>query len=216
MSRARVYCGGRTRANAARGMRRVAHAVATRRPAGYLTGMALDDVARTWGSTAAERTLPYPCDPHLPDADDSWFRAIDVAAPPAVVFRWLCQLRAAPYSYDWIDNRGRTSPRTLTPGLDALAIGQRVMGVFDLVAFERDRHVTIVLRHGTGLLGSFAVTYLVVPRDPAESRIVVKLLVRHPRTHAAVVRVLGPWLDLIMMRKQLLTLKALAEATPSA
>ena len=72
-------------------------------------------VAWTWGTTAAERTRPFPCDRWLPGADDALFRAVDVDAPARVVFRWLCQLRVAPYSYDWIDNFGRTSPRRLTP-----------------------------------------------------------------------------------------------------
>jgi hypothetical protein len=177
---------------------------------------AMDDVGRTlgetWGSTPAERAMSFPCDAHLPDADVAWYRAVDVAAPPAVTFRWLCQLRVAPYSYDWIDNWGRTSPRTLTPGLDALAIGERFMSIFELVAFERDRHVTLALRGAEALFGNFVVTYLVVPQT-AGSRLVVKLLVRYPATHAAIVRVLGPWLDLIMMRRQLLNLKTLAEAT---
>lgn len=188
--------------------------VATARHACYVAREMPDDgIARTWGSTPAERALAFPCDRHLPEADAAWFRAVDVEAPVATVFRWLCQLRAAPYSYDWIDNFGRTSPRTLTPGLDALAVGQRVMSIFDLVEFERDRHLTLRMRRATGLFGEFAVTYLVVPRGAGSSRIVVKLLVRYPTTHAAVVRVLGPWLDLFMMRKQLVTLKALAEGS---
>src|ERR1700704_4777390 len=87
-----------------------------------------------WGSTAEERASTWPCDAMLPDANLVLYRSVDVAARAAVAFKWLCQLRVAPYSYDWLDNRGRRSPRTLTPGLDDLAIGQRFM-IFDLVGF---------------------------------------------------------------------------------
>jgi len=167
-------------------------------------------VAWTWGTTAAERARSFPCDRWLPGADDALFRAVDVDAPAAVVFRWLCQLRAAPYSYDWIDNFGRQSPRTLTPGLDALAVGQRVMSFFEIVDFERNSHVTAVTR--SALFGDIAATYVVLPRDEATCRLVVKVLVHHPLPPLGwITRALLPWGDLVMMRKQLLTLKSLAE-----
>jgi hypothetical protein len=162
-------------------------------------------IAHSWGSTAEERALHFPCDDFIPNAEGIYFRAIDVTAPEALVFRWLCQLRCAPYSYDWIDNAGRRSPCDLMPGLEHLEIGQRVMRIFRLVAFEYDRHITIVMDtpQANRLFGEIAVTYAVRP-----GRLVVKLRVRHSR---GVMRWLLPWGDLIMMRKQLLTLKALAE-----
>ena len=174
-------------------------------------------VAHTWGSTPAERALLFPCDRHLDAPTHALFRAVDVAAPPAVVFRWLCQLRVAPYSYDWIDNRGQTSPRTLTPGLERLAVGQTVMTIFTLAEFETDRHLTLVLRHGRAAFGDIAVTYLVVPRAAGGTRLVVKLLVRYPWGPVGWVgRWVLPWGDLVMMQKQLVTLKALAEAGSTA
>jgi len=167
---------------------------------------------RIWGATAAECAAPFPCDRHLPDPDACLFRAVDVDAPAAVVFHWLCQLRVAPYSYDWIDNGGRRSPPTLTPGLDQLAIGQQVMTTFELVEFERDRHLTIVLRRMRTVFGEFAVTYAVHPVDDRRCRLVVKLAWRYPRRWPRLAAATGPWLDLVMMRRQLLNLKALAEA----
>jgi hypothetical protein len=165
---------------------------------------------RVWGTTPEERRRPFPCDAILPDHDERYFRGVDVAAPPGVAFRWLCQLRVAPYSYDWIDNLGRRSPRALTPGLDDLATGQRFMGVFDLVAFERDRHLTLRLRR-PGLFPPLAVSYVVAPAA-AGCRLLVKLVLRlRPGRRDRVVRRLAPWLDWIMMRRQLLNLKQLAE-----
>lgn len=174
--------------------------------------------AYTWGTEDAERRLPFPCDRYVDRADAAYFRGITVDATPRVVFRWLCQLRVAPYSYDWIDNGGRRSPPTLTPGLEDLAVGQSVMRIFTLVEFAKDRHLTLRIKHATGafsLLGDLAVTYLIVPDDPAGCRLLVKLVVRYaPGWKGALMRWGLPWGDLIMMRRQLLNLKALAEGSP--
>ena len=156
--------------------------------------------------------MPLPCDRHVSIPDAVYHRAIDVEAPPAVVFRWLCQLRAAPYSYDLIDNLGRRSPRTLTPGLEELEEGQRVMTIFELVEFERDRHLTLRLRHPRALR-ELAVSYVVLARDEARSRLLVRLAVgyRGGRLGAATVGTALPLGDLVMMRKQLRNLKRLSE-----
>jgi hypothetical protein len=129
-----------------------------------------------------------------------------------VLFRWLCQLRVAPYSYDLIDNLGRRSPRTLTPGLEDLRIGQRIMTVFRLAAFERDRHLTVVLPTGGPFFEHLAITYLIAPVAEQRCRLVVKIAARYPRGPiGAAVRALLPAGDLIMMRKQLRTFRELAE-----
>jgi hypothetical protein len=172
--------------------------------------------AYTWGSTADERARPFPCDGLVSEPSEPLFRAVDVEAPAGLLFRWLCQMRVAPYSYDWLDNLGRQSPRRLTPGLERLAVGQRLMTFFELVAFEPDRHLTVVAR-GPGLkaMGAeVAVSYVVVPRRESRARLVVKLVVRYPRGPLGLaMQALLPWGDLVMMRKQLLTLKQLAEAS---
>ena len=172
--------------------------------------MCLGRRVREWNSTAEERAAAWPCDELLPDPDLVVFRAVDVAASPEMVFRWLCQLRVAPYSYDWIDNLGRRSPRQLTPGLDQLEVGQRVATIFELVAFEPNVNVT--LRSCRSLFGDVAGTYRVVPDRRGGSRLAVKLLVRHRRDPLGRVWALVlPAGDLVMMHKQLRTLARLAE-----
>jgi hypothetical protein len=140
---------------------------------------------------------------------------VTVDAPAPRIFRWLCQLRVAPYSYDWIDNLGRLSPRQLTPGLENLAIGQDVMSIFALVDYERDRHLTIRTKARTGverMFGDVCGSYLVVPHGTSDCRLLVKLLVCYPPgLTGMLMRRLLPWGDLFMMRRQLLNLKALAE-----
>src|SRR5436305_1157880 len=101
---------------------------------------------KDWGTTEAERAEAFPCDQQLPEITKAWYRGVDVDAPPPVVFRWLCQLRQAPYSYDILDNFGRRSPRTLTPGLEQLERGQKFMMFYTLEDFEPDRSITIVFR----------------------------------------------------------------------
>jgi hypothetical protein len=168
-----------------------------------------------WGSTAAERQQPFPCDRLVARPDDAMFRALDVRATAPTLFRWLCQLRVAPYSYDRLDNGGRQSPRTLTPGLDELEVGQRVMSIFRLVEFEPGRSIT-VLSEGT-MFGRVACSYEVRELTAERSRLLVKLLVSHQRSgigRLPPLRALLPPGDLVMMRRQLLNLKQLAESGP--
>jgi hypothetical protein len=171
-------------------------------------------VAYVWGSTPAERSLSYPCDKYLPDADEAYFRAVDVNAPPSILFRWLCQMKVAPYSYDWLDNGGRRSPRHLIPGLEELRPGQRMVGIFKLVEFEENCHLTLVMDSpkAIALYGMIAGSYFISTEGAEGCRLVGKLLIRYPRHGAGrFMRWLLPWGDFVMMRKQFLTLKGLAE-----
>jgi hypothetical protein len=114
-------------------------------------------IAYTWGSTAEERQMVFPCDRYIENSDEVYFRAINVKAPAFILWRWLCQLRVASYSYDFLDRLERIffegqeripsseSPDKLIPGLEILAPDQRFMGVFKLVEFETNRHLTMIM-----------------------------------------------------------------------
>jgi hypothetical protein len=156
-------------------------------------------VILNWGATAQERSTTLPCDVLTPAAALCADRAVSIDAPVSTVFGWLCQLRVAPYSYDLIDNFGRHSPRTRNPELTQLRTGQRFMQIFTLCSFAEDEHVTLKT-------GKVAVTYAV--RDCAGgTRLHVRVRFDGPR--------LIGWAmaagDVVMMRKQLLTLRDLAE-----
>lgn len=169
----------------------------------------------TWGTTPAERALSFPCDRYLPDADGVYFRAVGVRAPASQLFRWLCQLRVAPYSYDWIDYPGRHSPRKLIAGLENLKQGQHCL-IFQLVDFEKDRHLTglVISPQVKSLYGEIAGSYSIVAQTDQSCRLIVKLRIIYPKNAwGALLRLVLPVGDLIMMRKQLLNLKYLAETS---
>ena len=181
----------------------------------------MSSISETWGTEPEERGLAFPCDDLIRQPDDALYRGVTVNARQATVFRWLCQMRAAPYSYDWLDNGGRQSPRELTAGLENLAIGQDVMRIFKLTGFEKDRHLTLRLKaksSASETFGDIAVSYFLVPighdRSMPSCRLLVKLIVKHPPgLYGRIMRAVLPWGDLIMMRRQLLNLKRLAEQT---
>jgi hypothetical protein len=174
-------------------------------------------VPTVWGVDAADMAATYPCDEVVRDPAEVWFRGIRVRAPRPTVFRWLCQLKVAPYSYDLLDNWGRRSPRTLTPGVERLTIGQRFMTIFELVDFSPDEQLTLRMAapKALALFGPLTLTYAVRDGDSAGTRLGVKLnvgvrgegLLRRARRRALA------WGDLFMMHRQLTTLRGLAEST---
>ena len=168
-------------------------------------------IVTSWGITAAERAAAAVRRAGARRGRWCWTGPWTCAAPAAVTFRWLCQLRAAPYSYDLIDNGGRRAR-----GADARAgpARGRAADVPDLHArLVRARVVTHPATDiGAGPAGvrRRGDTYAVRPTGPATSRILARVRTRRARPGPA--RALG-WGDLIMIRKQLRTFAALAAAT---
>ncbi|CAN5310926.1 hypothetical protein BH09ACT12_BH09ACT12_18840 [soil metagenome] len=161
-----------------------------------------------WGATPAEVVRDYPADSLIEGPAIAMTRAVSVRASVETTWRWVCQLSVAPYSYDWVDNLGRRSPRTLTPEAADLEVGQKMVMVYTLTSLE-------VPHQWTGIAQRWmAATYAVEadPADPDGCRLVCRMVAAAPgpltrmRAHALA------WGDVVMLRKQLLTLKALAES----
>jgi hypothetical protein len=159
------------------------------------------------------------CDTVVPEANACRMRTVEIAAPPKLVFRWLCQLRVAAYSFDWADSARRRSPRELLPGLDQLELGQTVMGVYELTHFIPGRELTVRLdprlMADQGLARWYAptaTTYRVSALGASSTRLVAKSATAFPGgMRWRLARIPARWADRLILKRQLRTLKRLAE-----
>jgi hypothetical protein len=158
-----------------------------------------------WGVTDAEVTRRFPCDDVVPEPAGSLWRGVTVQAPPESVWPWLRQLRVAPYAYDWVDNGGRRSPRTLLdladprPGDRFSTLAGR-LAVGRVVSTETGQHLT------ASVMGA-VMSYVLSPEGEA-TRLLLKIVLPQRRWYGRALA-LGDW---PMARRQLLNLKQLAES----
>lgn len=161
-------------------------------------------LADRWGVTDAETRLVYGCDATVLAPTLQAWRGVSVAATPEVVWSWVRQLRLAPYSYDWVDNLGRRSPRVRSelpePQVGDPFAASAGRSVGRLLAVDPGRELT------AEILGT-AMSYRIEPAGDGTSRLLLKLAGRPPRGTATLLCV-G---DLPMARRQLMNLKDLAE-----
>jgi len=157
-----------------------------------------------WGVSENETSRSYPCDDFVASPTMQAWRGVRVEAPAEAVWPWVAQVRLAPYSYDWLDNRGRRSPRDLVGlpepqvGDNFTTAGGRELG--RIVSVDPGKQLT-----GT-IMGAF-MSYVLVPQERDVTRLLLKVVMRTTRWAALGLSV-G---DLIMARRQLLNLKQLAE-----
>jgi hypothetical protein len=174
---------------------------------------------RIWAATEEEIRAAYPCDRLFERPQDSWYRAVTVRADRSTVFRRLRQLKVAPYSYDLLDNRGRRSPRALTPGAGTLRTGERFMDIFALADHDRDRHPTLLIDDpgALRLFGDFGISYTVADSGAGTTRLVAKLVLGSRTGFLGRWRIpLLSWGDLLMMHRRLHNLRRPAERDGTA
>ncbi|MEU1811083.1 polyketide cyclase [Micromonospora aurantiaca (nom. illeg.)] len=157
-----------------------------------------------WGVSDDETRRRYPCDDFVPAPNLRAWRGVSVDAPPSAVWRWVAQIRLAPYSYDWIDNLGRRSPQRLVD------LSEPVSGEAFTTAGGRRRGRILAVEPGHHLTGEVmgaVLSYVLVPDAGTTTRLLLKVVMR---TNPVIA--LGGCLgDLVMARRQLLNIKRLAE-----
>jgi hypothetical protein len=159
-----------------------------------------------WGVTDEEAVRRYPCDDLVADPVLQAWRGATVRAAPEHVWRWVAQIRLGPYSYDWIDNLGRRSPQDLR-GLPEPMVGDAFTTALGGRRFGRIEAVTVGEELTATIMGAH-MSYVLVPVDDGlHTRLLLKVVARGNRVTAPLLCV-G---DLVMARRQLLNLAALAE-----
>lgn len=152
--------------------------------------------------------MAYPCDEFVEKPVLQAWRGVTVRAQPAQVWPWVAQIRLAPYSYDWIDNLGRRSPRQLAE-LPEPKPGEPFTTA--LGGFKCGRILSVTPGEDlTGRLMGVVMSYVLVPRA-ATTRLLLKIAMGGGRAYAPFLSV-G---DLVMARRQLLNLARLSEESAS-
>jgi hypothetical protein len=115
-----------------------------------------------WGASYEEVAGPYPGAELVPDGERAGTMAVTIDAPPDQVWPWLVQIgwdRGGWYSWDSLDNAGRSSAREVNAEWQDLAVGDYlkfwapgvgVMDAYQVAVLEPNRFLGL---HGLSDLG---------------------------------------------------------------
>jgi hypothetical protein len=165
----------------------------------------------TWGSTDAEVATAMPGDEVVGRPSFNATRAVSIVAPPECIYPWLIQMgvgRAGWYSYDLLDNLGRTSARRIIPELQNLAPG-------DIVPMSPDRKHGMTVHsmnapHSMvwGEPGSTTWAWQLDETDSGSTRLVTRVRSRYQWFSPSIAfSALLEFGDIWMMRRMLLNLR---------
>ena len=162
-----------------------------------------------WGAAPEEVCRPMPGDSLIADASLITTRAITIKARPEQIWPWLVQMgpgRGGWYSYDRLDNGGRSSAERVVPEWqvplhpgDSLGIGNGPK--FYVMDVEHNRYLVL----GPKISWAFAL----YPQPDGTTRLVQRLRAHYywGNVRSAIFAVFLDVGDFIMMRKMLVNLK---------
>jgi len=160
----------------------------------------------TWGATSAEATRAMPGDELVASPDLNATRAVTVNAEPAAIWPWLLQLgykRGGFYSYDYLDNEGIPSARTILTEYQDTKAGDRI---------PIGDGASMVLQFEEGPWGGNTWVFCLYPQPDGTTRLITRLRVRYQHGFPDIL----PWLmldtgEIVMMRRCLLGIRERAE-----
>jgi len=180
-----------------------------------------------WGATDDEVRRTMPGDEIVARPTFNATRAVTVHAPAFMIWPWIVQIgfgKAGWYSYDLLDNFGRTSARHIIPELQHLQAGDLVPMYQGIGAPEGVGMKVKAIEPERWILWWDDKTqdttwiWALYPIDMQQTRLVTRVRMRYRWTKATILfSLLVEFADLVMMRKCLLGIKQRAEslvATP--
>lgn len=181
-----------------------------------------------WGATGRERSMPLPGDEIVIRPNMESTRAITIDAPPSDVWPWLVQMgkgRGGLYSYDWLDIAfgflDEPSAEAILPEHQALRAGDAIpMGCDETQADDFVVHAVDPER--ALVIGAWAPEFrdkvswsmVLYPLGTRRTRLIVRVRGSLPMDAQGILTyaLLEP-ATFVMLRKQMLNLKRLAERT---
>ena len=169
-----------------------------------------------WGATDAEVGRSLPGDDLLKVPTFNATRAITIDARTENVWSWLVQVgvkRGGWYSYDLLDNLGRSSARSIIPSLqnigvgDVLAISPDGKQGMHVIALDPPRSMI------WGTPGQTTWSWVLDPLPDGGTRVITRVrAVYHWMSPTIVFSMLIEFADIWMIRKMLLNVKQRAES----
>jgi uncharacterized protein YndB with AHSA1/START domain len=176
-----------------------------------------------WGAEGDEASRPLAGDEHVPEPMVQATRAVTINAPPEEVWPWLVQMgldRGGFYSYDWLDNEGQPSATTIIPKLQDLQEGDEIL--LDRKVAARIAHLDppramvwalLDAQVELGLIANMSMAFILERLEGDRTRLISRVR-GHVQGRLALpyIYLLDEWVNFVMQRKQLLGIKARAEA----
>lgn len=167
--------------------------------------------AMNWGATEEEILRPLGGDKIIADATFDATRAVTIDAEPEEVWPWLLQMgykRAGFYSYDFLDNDGIPSAKTILPEYQGLKVGDMVpLSASEsarVTALKPNSHLLLIFKQDV-----FSWAWGLYPTAEGGTRLVCRL---RWRAGGMRTQLMLEAFEIIMMREHLLGLKHRAEA----
>ncbi|MBN1284235.1 MAG: hypothetical protein JXB47_02450 [Anaerolineae bacterium] len=177
-----------------------------------------------WGTRLGESQRRLPGDDIIPEVNFRATRAIDIDAPPAVVWPWLAQMgrdRTGWYALDALLNKGIPSATYIRSDLPPPQVGMKTDAGYEIFRLEPGRLLIFAgfaMPLGPGMLCDRTLTYLLERHKGGER---TRLLAR-TRSYAyglaglVYTRLVVEGVEFWKVYRQLSNLRALAEAAPGA